>query len=78
MIAFEALRFKKGSGCAFKPFLRNWRNKGTRSSGLLCKPWNSPFSSDEQSPSCGFHSGNASFPEPFRGIELGFVRLGFK
>ncbi len=38
MIAFEALRFKKGSGYAFKPFLRNWRNKGTRSSGLLRKP----------------------------------------
>ena len=55
MIAFEALRFKKGSGCAFRV-----------------------AASDEQSPSCGFHSGNASFPEPFRGIELGFVRLGFK
>jgi len=29
-------------------------------------PRNFLFSSDEQSPPCGFYSGNASFPEPFR------------
>ena len=34
---------------------------------------NLPFSSNGQSPLCGFRSRNASFPEPFRDTKIGFL-----
>ena len=34
---------------------------------MICACGDSHFSSEEMNSSCGFHSGNPLFPEPFRG-----------
>ena len=38
---------------------------------VLCNTGDALFSSAEINSACGSYSGNASFPEPFRGNKLG-------